>query len=152
MGKPSIMRYIKENYDINKNKISQKLGIEFLQNKVIAIDLYQLMYKFLHNEHKHYLTSMICYLIYLNKYNIKPIFVIDGKPPIEKMNILKKRKNKKDKSKNIIDNEENKIKEIERDLENENVTSGFYFPNILVGYDTNCNICLHRRSMASTSL
>ena len=44
---------------------------------------------------------MICYLIYLNKYNIKPIFVIDGKPPIEKMNILKKRKNKKDKSKNI---------------------------------------------------
>ena len=121
MGKPSIMRYIIENYDINKNKISQKLGIEFLQNKVIAIDLYQLMYKFLHNEHKHYLTSMICYLIYLNKYNIKPIFVIDGKPPIEKMNILKKRKNKKDKSKNIIDNEENKIKEIERDLENENV-------------------------------
>ena len=25
------MCYIKENYDINKNKISQKLGIEFLQ-------------------------------------------------------------------------------------------------------------------------
>ena len=118
MGKSSIIRYIKENYDLEKNKISQTLRIQFLKNKVIAIDLYQLMYKFLHNEHKHYITSMICYLIYLNKYSIKPIFVIDGKPPVEKMNTLKKRKNKKTKSQNIIDNETYKIKEIENDLEN----------------------------------
>lgn len=94
-----------------------KADMSILRNKKIAIDMYQLVYRFLHNEKKHFMTSMVCFIIYLSKYNIYPVFVIDGKPPIEKSGILRKRKAKKTKSQEEINKYQKTLENIESNIE-----------------------------------
>ena len=129
MGKLGINKYIEEchkNKCLNNNiKISnfvKTFPIEYIKNKVLAIDLYQLLYKFLHNEKKHYLTSLVSYINYLKKYSIYLIFVIDGKPPSQKKKVLKKRKDKKVKSQNIINKQKEELIKLEEQIENETST------------------------------
>lgn len=116
MGKSDIKKFLNEKSKISKQTYINKEKTTILSDKIIAIDLYPWMYKFLHNERKDYMTSMICFLNYLQKNNIKPIFVIDGKPPFEKATVLKKRLNKKMKSSEIVKHNEQVLEHIESNI------------------------------------
>ena len=80
-------------HNLNKfltNKCSEeaiyKVHLSSLKNKIIVIDTSIYMYKFLGQnkliENFYLLVSILLH------YKITPIFVFDGKPPPEKMNIL----------------------------------------------------------------
>tara|TARA_B100001173_G_scaffold312517_1_gene334307 strand:- start:2161 stop:3099 length:939 start_codon:yes stop_codon:yes gene_type:complete len=91
-------------YNLNKfliNKCSKdaiyKINLNTLQHKTIVIDTSIYLYKFIGQnrliEHFYLLISILLY----NK--ITPIFVFDGKPPPEKMDILRQRKENKKEAK-----------------------------------------------------
>lgn len=111
MGVSNLMKFLKS----QKIKLP-KSNMSILCNKKIAIDMYQLIYRFLHNPRKHFMTSMVCFIIYLSEYNIYPVFVIDGKPPKEKSNILRKRKAKKTKSQDEINKYQKTLENIESNI------------------------------------
>ena len=71
----------------------QKKNIQELSNKTIVIDTFIYLYKFIGDDKLDTnLTQMITILL---NHNITPIFVFDGKPPIEKRQILNQRRDKK---------------------------------------------------------
>jgi 5'-3' exonuclease len=91
-------------HNLNKfltNKCSDeaiyKVHLSSLKNKIIVIDTSIYMYKFLGQnkliENFYLLVSILLH------YKITPVFVFDGKPPPEKMNILKQRKQMKKEAK-----------------------------------------------------
>ena len=116
MGKANIIKYLSSCSASYKSECIKTRNMVFLDSKIIAIDLYQIIYKFLHNERRHYLVSLVNFIKYLHSYNIKPIFVIDGRPPIEKSGVLKKRRTKKEQSLKIVDNNKKSIEEIDRTI------------------------------------
>ena len=72
-----------------------KIGLNVLSGKTIAIDISIYLYRFMGESTL--LESMYYMLSILRYYNIFPIFVFDGKSPIEKTELLKKRnKDKKE--------------------------------------------------------
>lgn len=71
----------------------KSIGLKFLKNKKIAVDIFIYLYKYLKEDKLYDRISEMC-LTFI-KYNIKPIFVFDGKPPIEKQEELKARLNVK---------------------------------------------------------
>lgn len=110
-------------------KSIHKIHLKFLENKTLVIDTSIYLYKFV-NENA-LLENMYLFISILKHYKIKPIFIFDGKPPIEKKELLiqryieKKEAEKKymnlksiitDMSINNITNEEKK--EIMMELEN----------------------------------
>lgn len=114
----TILTQYSKNYMISKNLNSYK-------NKVIVIDTSIYLYKYIYNN-QNYLISFTKQILRLLKNGIKPIYVFDGKPPIEKKNILKdrmKRKEnlieKKEIITNIIINKKNKVNLKEEILEEE---------------------------------
>ena len=90
-----------ERYSPNAIKIKP---LSFYKNKVIAIDtsiyLYKYKYKF---SESNIINGFIEQIIILLKNGIVPVYVFDGKPPIEKSNILNKRKIRRDNIKKRID-------------------------------------------------
>jgi len=70
-------------------KSIHKIHLRFLENKTIVIDTSIYLYKFV-NENA-LLENMYLFISILKKYKIKPIFIFDGKPPIEKKELLIKR-------------------------------------------------------------
>jgi hypothetical protein len=80
----------------SKNAI-YKINLNTMENKTIVIDTSIYLYKFLGQnkliEHFYLLVSILLY------YKITPIFVFDGKPPPEKMDLLKQRKENKKEAK-----------------------------------------------------
>lgn len=89
---------------ISNNNISDYSGKKFI------IDASILMYKFRHisniNEslkHNSHLIGFINRIKYYQKYDITPIFVFDGKPPLEKKTTLLKRQQNKNKIQEKID-------------------------------------------------
>jgi flap endonuclease-1 len=66
----------------------------FFKNAVIAIDTSILLYKFRYLSHKNpncHITGFLYKCLRYVTYGIVPIFVIDGKPPPEKKDVLNKR-------------------------------------------------------------
>ena len=114
MGKSNIIKYLSSCSTSYKTGCIKPKTVGYLNSKIIAIDLYQIIYKFLHNERRHYLVSLVNFIKYLHCNNIKPIFVIDGKPPREKSDVLKKRRNKKMQSLKIVDDNKKSIEKIEK--------------------------------------
>lgn len=88
----------------------KKLHLSQLKNKKIAVDASIYMYRFLGEnsllENFYHMCSI------LRHYNIHPIFVFDGKPPVEKSNEMKDRYY-------IKKNAEKKYKELEVQLKGE---------------------------------
>ena len=113
MGKANIIKYLSSCSASYKSECIKTKNMVFLDSKIIAIDLYQIIYKFLHNERRHYLVSLVNFIKYLHSNNIRPIFVIDGKPPSEKNGVLKKRRTKKEQSLKIVDDNKKSIEKIE---------------------------------------
>ena len=72
----------------------EKKPLSFLSGKKIAIDTSIYLYKYRSQEALH--ENFYSMISLFHKYNIIPIFVFDGKPPLEKMDELRKRKYIKD--------------------------------------------------------
>jgi flap endonuclease-1 len=91
MGIRNLNKYFRQNC---KKKSIQKKHISYLRNKTIVIDTSIYLYKF---RSQNALEKNFRLMVQLfQNYNIIPIFVFDGKPPLEKMDELRKRKCIKD--------------------------------------------------------
>tara|TARA_Y100000389_G_C17468358_1_gene527855 strand:- start:2803 stop:3762 length:960 start_codon:yes stop_codon:yes gene_type:complete len=110
MGIQYLNSYIKRNVSENSMK---KCSLCELYGKVIVIDTSIYLYRFLVD--KALLDNMYMMISLFRYYKIVPIFIFDGKAPIEKNNLLAKRNNDKitaenrynyikDKLNNITDN------------------------------------------------
>ncbi len=67
--------------------------MEILRNKTIVIDTSIYMYKY--HAQNSLIENFYLMLSIFHKYNITPIFIFDGKPPAEKYELLKRRKEEK---------------------------------------------------------
>jgi hypothetical protein len=71
-------------------KSIKKINLSALSNKTIVIDTSIYLYKFIYENSL--LENMYLLISILKYYNIKPIFIFDGKPPPEKKELLYQRK------------------------------------------------------------
>jgi len=65
-------------------------SLKSYDGKIIVIDISIYLYKYLYNN-QNYIISFIKQILRLLANGIKPIYIFDGAPPIEKQNILKDR-------------------------------------------------------------
>ena len=79
------------------------VNLETFAGKVIAIDTSIFIYRFMYTRGDKFLDLFVKQVLRLYKNNILPIFVFDGKPPVEKNKIIKERKEEKLKMKERID-------------------------------------------------
>ena len=85
------------------------ISISDLQNKTIAVDTSIFMYKFMYSHR--FIDNFIQQLFHLKSFNIKPIYIFDGKPPEEKKEVLDSRKESKIKISNkLVELEEKRSK------------------------------------------
>ena len=94
-------------------KIVPKCSIEStftkLEGKVICFDAYPWIYSNMRKPN-HYLVAWVSFIdLLINKLKIKPIFVFDGAPPKEKIKELKKRKLKREKAINLVNENKQKL-------------------------------------------
>ena len=86
MGIQYLNSYIKKN--VGHDSLV-KVSLKMLENKVIAVDISIYLYRYLSEgdlfENIYHMLSIFYY------YKIIPIFVFDGKPPIEKYKLIQKR-------------------------------------------------------------
>jgi 5'-3' exonuclease len=89
MGIPGLRKFLTENEVIQyKSKFPDNVN-------TIAIDAMFIIHKYLHSNNEEVLYSVLNQILKFLIAGIVPIYVIDGKSPIEKKNLLKKRKKKK---------------------------------------------------------
>jgi len=117
MGIKHLNSYIKEHANINS---INKINLSSLYGKVIAIDTSIYLYKFLSEDAL--LENMYIMLTLFHYYNITPIFILDGKPPIEKLELIKQRSI----DKNNAEKQYNNIKENLKYTESENNKTDLY--------------------------
>ena len=90
MGIQYLNSYIKKN--VGEESLV-KISLKMLENKTIAIDISIYLYRYLaEGELIENIYNMLSIFYY---YKIIPIFVFDGKPPIEKYNLINKRNQEK---------------------------------------------------------
>lgn len=105
MGIPKLNRFLLDN--CTKQSISKK-NLSCFSGKTIVIDTSIYLYKF---TSENALFENMYLLISIFKYNnITPIFIFDGKPPVEKKETLENRRLEKNKA-------EKKYKELKKELE-----------------------------------
>lgn len=110
MGIKNLNKFLKENA-----KESIKLGhVSELNGKKIAIDISIYMYKFA--SEGTLIENMYLMLSIFRYYNVIPIFVFDGKPPAEKKELLKKRREDKKEAEEEFNELKNKL-EINKNME-----------------------------------
>ena len=110
MGIKNLNKFLKEN-----TKESIKLGhVSELNGKKIAIDISIYMYKFA--SEGTLIENMYLMLSIFRYYNVIPIFVFDGKPPAEKKELLKKRREDKKEAEEEFNELKNKL-EINKNME-----------------------------------
>jgi flap endonuclease-1 len=90
MGIKMLNHFIKTNCS---EKAIRSVHLSQLSGKTIAIDISIYMYKFLAEDAL--IENMYLMLATFRYYNIVPVFIFDGKPPMEKNDTLKKRKEEK---------------------------------------------------------
>lgn len=102
MGIRYLNRFLKDNASpsINLCKLTE------LSGKKIAVDISIYMYRFA--SENALIENMYLMLSTFRYYNIIPIFIFDGKPPLEKQELLQKRKEEKQEA----EEEYNRLKEV----------------------------------------
>ena len=85
MGIRYLNKYMRE-----KCSSIKPIHLSALRNKAIAVDISIYMYKFLADNAL--LENMYLLISIFRKYNIKPVFIFDGKPPQQKTDTLEERK------------------------------------------------------------
>jgi 5'-3' exonuclease len=107
------IRYLNKFLRNNCTESIRCVTMNDLRNKKIVIDISIYLYKY---EAENTLLENIYLMLSIFKYyNIIPIFVFDGKPPKEKISLLKKRKE----DKNMAEQEYNKLKSLLRETNDE---------------------------------
>ena len=116
MGIKNLNSFIKKH---SQNGIKD-ITISDLQNRTIAIDTSIFMYKFMYSHR--FIDNFIQQLFHLKSFNIKPIYIFDGKPPEEKKEVLDSRKESKIKISNkLVELEEKRSKLVDsNEIENIN--------------------------------
>ena len=116
MGIKNLNSFIKKH---SQNGIKD-ITISDLQNRSIAVDTSIFMYKFMYSHR--FIDNFIQQLFHLKSFNIKPIYIFDGKPPEEKKEVLDSRKESKIKISNkILELEEKRSKLVDsNEIENIN--------------------------------
>jgi len=101
---------------LNKHGLIQrKTNMKYLYGKKIVIDTNNYIYEFLSSDNLVNGFIDMCELFL--KFNIIPLFVFDGKPTKEKWDVLKKRKNDREKSIYIYNKNINKLtNQMKKDL------------------------------------
>ena len=92
MGIPNLNRYLKQHC---KNSIKM-IQLSQLKGKVIVIDISIYLYRYV--AENALVENVYLLLSIFRHYNIRPVFIFDGVPPDEKLELLKKRKADKVKS------------------------------------------------------
>jgi flap endonuclease-1 len=87
------IRYLNKFLKENAKKSIKVLHLSELSGKKIAIDISIYMYKYASDDTL--IENIYLMLTVLRYYNIIPIFIFDGKPPIEKKELLQKRRDDK---------------------------------------------------------
>ena len=105
MGIPRLNRFLLDN--CTKQSISKK-NLSCFSGKTIVVDTSIYLYKF--TSENALIENMYLLISIFNYNNITPIFVFDGKPPIEKKETLENRRIEKNKA-------ERKYKELKKELE-----------------------------------
>lgn len=96
MGVKGLSKFLK--------KYAKECTMAELANKNIAIDTSIYLYKFKYNTvGNEFIRKFLYQIVTFKKNNIKPLYVFDGKPPIEKEALQIIRQEKKDQSQNPID-------------------------------------------------
>ena len=115
MGIKEINKFLINNttHGIRKKRLS------CYRNKIIAIDVSIFLYRILYRNKDKHIEGFLNLISKLRKFNIKPIFVFDGKPPKEKKDVLRNRKKNFNKIKNRITDIQVKL-----DLLNNNIRKG----------------------------
>lgn len=85
MGIRYLNKYLRDNCDSIK-----QVHLSDLRNRTIAVDVSIYLYKFLAEDAL--LENIYLMISIFRKYNIKPIFIFDGKPPEQKRETLQERK------------------------------------------------------------
>lgn len=94
MGVKKLNRFLMDN--CSKRAI-HKIHLSELKNKTVTIDTSIYLYKFM--SENALMENMYLFISILNKYNITPIFVFEGKPPPEKKELLAQRRQEKNEAK-----------------------------------------------------
>ena len=74
------------------NPGNSMISLSFFNDKTIVIDFSNLLYSFLYRSNINYLMELINFIHKFQRYNIKQIFVFDGKPNVEKQYIIEHRR------------------------------------------------------------
>jgi len=90
MGIRCLNKFLQDNCTA---KSIYKIGLDVLRGKRVVIDTSIYMYKYIGEDAL--LENMYLFISILKNYDIYPIFIFDGKPPIEKQELLKERQMKK---------------------------------------------------------
>jgi flap endonuclease-1 len=124
MGIRHLNRFLKD----NASPSIKLCNLSELSGKKIAVDISIYMYRFASNNTL--IENIYLMLSVFRHYNIIPIFIFDGKPPPEKHELLKKRKE----DKREAENEYNKLKntlEINKDMDDSDKQEIIYNMDIL---------------------
>lgn len=119
MGIKNLNSYFRQK--CTKESIKQK-HLSYYRNKTIVIDTSIYLYRF--NQEGELMENMYLLISILKYYNINPIFIFDGRPPEEKKESLKIRKNEKVNAKARFEFLKNEIKNetnaaVLKDMKNE---------------------------------
>ena len=79
------------------NKYGKTISLETLRDTIVIIDFFYLLHKFIRldiSKPHYYILELINFIEKFKYYGIKPIFVIDGRPPVEKTTKLKRAREK----------------------------------------------------------
>ena len=87
MGIKNLNRYLLDNCS---NKAIHKIHLSELRNKRVVIDTSIYLYKYAADNAL--IENMYLLISILKHYKINPIFVFDGKPPVEKKDLLRERR------------------------------------------------------------
>lgn len=124
MGIRHLNRFLKD----NASSSIKLCNLSELSGKKIAVDISIYMYRFASNNTL--IENIYLMLSVFRHYNIIPIFIFDGKPPPEKHELLRKRKE----DKREAENEYNKLKntlEINKDMDDSDKQEIIYNMDIL---------------------
>ena len=103
-GLTSLLKKVSPN-SINVRKLYDYTG------KTIAIDTSLFMHKFMYS-YGNLIIGFFDQIYHLKRRGITPIYIFDGKPPVEKNKVLKCRKSAKEKLNNRINDLQSKLVEL----------------------------------------
>ena len=122
MGVKMLNTFIKSK--CNNIHCLNKIPVSDLKDKIIIVDTSIYMYKFILDNGIYEGFYNMCSIFI--KYNIKPLFVFDGKPPKEKEEELKKRSDDKKRAETLYNTLKDKLKDNKNNDEIEEIEQQMY--------------------------